>query len=169
MLFGLGSALSSALPGGPQLRGTIQVAQHFRVAGDAECARAERPPPHARGAAAETKPGSPAAGDAAPGGACLIAPPLPAPAGMGVWSQASTVASSFASRSRESSEARSRFSRGPGPAHRRISPQPASPENVLTLSSNALDLSALSRDRSFHHPLLLAGEQRRETCGTTTR
>lgn len=75
LLFGLGFALLSALGGWPQLRGTGQVAQHFGVAGDAECAGAERPPPQAGGAAAETKPGSPAAAAAAPGGAGQIAPP----------------------------------------------------------------------------------------------
>lgn len=109
-------------PVGPNSVAPCRVVQHFGVAGEAECAGAERPPSHAGGTAELQAPAEStawwlAAGGGAQGGAGLAT--LPSPVGMGVWSGVSTVTSSFASRSRERSKARSRF---PGNS-RGLSPQ----------------------------------------------
>lgn len=144
----------------------------FGVAGDAGCAGAEFPLPQAgytpagsgsaqgsrgqRGGARGEAGGEPHPGSAGS---------LPSPAGLGVWSREPTVASSFAPRSQELSNARSLFPRDVYPAVRPSLPQAVWPPGILPGSPRPRD----SVRGPLSAPLVAGAEPRWAACGTTTR
>lgn len=151
----------------------------FGVAGDAGCAGAEFPLPQAGYTPGWVRLGKGVAGAEgrstrrSPRGAPprpRWLPPFPslifpAPAGMGVWSREPAVASSFAPRSRERSNARSLFPRDTYLAVRPSLLQAVWPPGTLRASPRLRD----SVRGPLSAPLVAAADPRWAACGTTTR